>query len=86
MQEAFVSVLSALSAADYLTVTDNLIIMAMHEGATGQVMHFTPAKKMAIMQFSIPKSIPINALKSVIAHELGHGCKAETGKNQIVMS
>jgi hypothetical protein len=72
-QEAFVDVLSRLSEEEFHIATDNLIIMAMHEGATGQVMHFPDQKgNFIVMQLSLPKGIPYGALKSVIAHELGH--------------
>jgi hypothetical protein len=72
-KRAFIDVLGSLPIEDYKQITSNLIIMAMHEGATGQVMHFKPIKdKFAVLQLSIPKNIPFSALKSVIAHELGH--------------
>jgi hypothetical protein len=72
-QQAFVDVLSNLSDDEYNIVTDNLIIMAIHDGVTGQVMHFPPnASKFTVMQLTIKKDMPISVLRRVVAHELGH--------------
>ena len=72
-KKAFIKVLSSMPKDDFEVVTKNLIIMAMHEGSTGQVMHFMPQKEgFAVLQLSIPKDIPEGALEEVIAHELGH--------------
>jgi len=72
-QQAFVDVLSNLSDDEYNIVTDNLIIMAIHDGVTGQVMHFPPnASKFTVMQLTIKKGMPISVLRRVVAHELGH--------------
>ena len=72
-RQAFIDVLSTLSEEEYRVATDNLIIVALHDGVTGQVMHFPPSnKKFAVMQLTIKKDVPITVLKGVIAHELGH--------------
>ena len=72
-QQAFVDVLSNLSDDEYNIVTDNLIIMAIHDGVTGQVMHFPPSSsKFTVMQLTIKKDMPISVLRRVVAHELGH--------------
>jgi len=48
-------------------------LMILHEGALGQVMHFPPIKsKFKILQITFPKKIPIDVLRFVLAHELGH--------------
>lgn len=47
--------------------------MAFHEGTIGQVMHFEARNdNFAVMQLYIPKDIPNDVLRWVIAHELGH--------------
>ena len=73
IQDAFVEVLCKLTYEEFEKVTNNLIVMAFHEGIKGQVMHF-PArkKKFAVMQLYIPKHMPDDILRHVIAHELGH--------------
>ena len=73
VQKALKDVLSKMPEKDYQYVTKNLILMVLHEGALGQVMHFPPKKsKFKIFQLTFPKKIPIDVLRFVIAHELGH--------------
>lgn len=73
IQDAFVEVLCKLTNEEFEIATSELIIMAFHEGVKGQVMHF-PArkKKFAVMQLYVPKQMPDDVLRHVIAHELGH--------------
>jgi len=73
VQKALKEVLSKMPNSDYRKITKNLILMVLHEGALGQVMHFKPMKsKFKILQLTFPKKIPIDVLRFVIAHELGH--------------
>lgn len=71
--------LLSLPEEDYKIVTKNLIIVALHEGVLGQLMHFPNFKgKFKVMQLTIPQNVPTNVLKFVIAHEFGH---AMQGRN-----
>lgn len=73
VQKALKDVLLVMPDEDYRKVTKNLILMVLHEGALGQVMHFSPIKsKFKILQLTFPKKIPIDVLRFVIAHELDH--------------
>ena len=73
VQKALSYVLLKMSNEDYKKITKNLILMILHEGALGQVMHFPPIKsKFKILQITFPKKIPIDVLRFVLAHELGH--------------
>ncbi len=73
VQAAFIDVLSNLPDEKFEIIRNNLIIMAFHEGKVGQVMHFDARKnKFAVMQLYIPKKMPDNVLRWVVAHELGH--------------
>jgi len=73
VQKALKDVLLKMPDSDYRQVTKNLILMVLHEGALGQVMHFSPINaKFKILQLTFPKNIPIDVLRYVIAHELGH--------------
>ncbi|MDZ7786448.1 MAG: hypothetical protein U5L95_05000 [Candidatus Saccharibacteria bacterium] len=73
IREAFVDVLSKLTDRQLETATSNLIIMAFHDGMNGQVMHFEPKEdNFAVMQLYIPKNMPSDVLRWVVAHELGH--------------
>ncbi|MDP1718949.1 MAG: hypothetical protein Q8L24_00805 [bacterium] len=70
---ALKEVLLVLPKNEYRIITDNLLIVALHEGVIGQVMHFPKARNgCKIMQLNIPFGIPMSVLKFVIAHELGH--------------
>jgi len=72
-QKAFEKVLLSLPEKDYRAITKNLVIVALHEGVIGQLMHFSDLKgKIKVMQLTIPQNIPISVLNFVIAHELGH--------------
>ena len=72
-RNAFVDVLSALPEEDYDEITNNLALMVMHEGAIAQVMHFEPTtEKYKVLQLTIPHDIFPEALRWVVAHELGH--------------
>lgn len=78
-QGACTDVLLALPGEDYRTVTKNLIIVALHEGVLGQMMHFPNFNgKFKVMQLTIPQNTPISVLRFVIAHEFGH---AMQGRN-----
>lgn len=73
IKEAFVEVLGMLTNETFEKVSQDLIVMAFHEGVKGQVMHI-PARQMqfAVMQLYVPKHMPNAVLRHVIAHELGH--------------
>ena len=73
VQKSLKKVLEKLSDEEYKKVTHNLILMVLHEGALGQVMHF-PQKngKFKILQLSVARKIPITVLNYIVAHELGH--------------
>ena len=77
IQEAFVEVLGRLPDKQFEKVKNDLIVMAFHDGISGQVMHF-PAKNsnFAVMQLYIPANMPNDVLRWVIAHELGHVMQA----------
>lgn len=73
IRRALTNVLSKLSDEEYKIATKNLIIMAMHLNAGGQVMHFPASKeKFVIIQLNIPNSLSVPAIEETIAHELGH--------------
>ncbi len=70
---AFVDVLSVLPEDDFNTVTRNLTLMVLHEGAVAQVMHFPPCgEAYRVVQLTIPHDANAEVLRWVIAHELGH--------------
>ena len=70
-----------MTEEDFDSLTKNLVIVALHEGVLGQMMHFpNPKGKFKIMQLTIQNGIPIDVLRFVIAHELGH---ATQGRNWI---
>ena len=70
---AFIDVLSVLPEVDFDTITKNLILMVIHEGAIAQVMHFEPTNEQyKVLQLTIPHDISPEALRWVIVHELGH--------------
>jgi|GEM_PF-1366843 len=80
-QKAFEDVFSVMSKEDFDLLTENLIVVALHEGVLGQMMHFpNPKGKFKIMQLTIQNGIPIDVLRFVVAHELGH---ATQGRNWI---
>ena len=82
-QKAFKDVLLALPHEDYRTVTNNLIVVALHEGVLGQMMHFKNlGGKFKIVQLTIPPNIPVSALRFVIAHELGHAMQGRNWKKE----
>lgn len=73
LQNALIEVLSRLPQQQFEKIRTSLIIMAFHQGKVGQVMHFDSRKsKFAVMQLYIPKNMPHNVMKWVVAHELGH--------------
>jgi Zn-dependent peptidase ImmA (M78 family) len=73
IQDACIDVFSKLDPKDLDDIKNNLIIMAFHDSVYGQVMHFPPRQaKFAVMQLYIPKDMPDDVLRWVIAHELGH--------------
>ncbi len=72
-RDAFFDVLSALPDHDFDTVTKDLTLMVLHEGAVAQVMHFEPTgDRFRVLQLTIPHDAPPAVLRWVIAHELGH--------------
>ena len=78
-QRALRDVLFALPDKVYENVTKNLILSVLHEKPLGQLMHLKAVNgKFKIMQLTVPKDIPIEVLRWVIAHELGH---AAQGRN-----
>jgi len=73
VKNAFYDVLIDMPEEQFEIVTDNLIIMALHEWVLWQLMHFPKNTKwFKIMQLTIPNWIPIEVLKFVIAHEMWH--------------
>jgi hypothetical protein len=73
VQKAFIDVLKEFTYKEFTHATKNLILMVLHEGALGQVMHFLPKRqKFQVMQLTIPKIMPISVMRYVIAHEFGH--------------
>jgi len=81
IKEAFIDVLSKLSIEQFNNVKNNLIVMAFHEGVSGQVMHFNARKnKFVVMQLFIPNNMPSDVLKWIVAHELGHVMQGRNSK------
>lgn len=72
VQKALAQVLSCMNEEDFKKVTKDIILMVLHEGAYGQVMHFEKKNKFQIMQLTVPKKMPMGFLRYVIAHEFGH--------------
>lgn len=73
IQAALIDVLGKLPDEVFIRVRDHLIIMAVHDGVSGQVMHFEPRDDaFAVMQLYIPRDMPGDVLRWVVAHELGH--------------
>lgn len=73
VQVALKDVLLAMPDKEYRVATKNLIMVVLHEGALGQVMHFPESKtKFQVMQLTFPKKIPLAAMRFVVAHEFGH--------------
>jgi len=87
IQEAFIDVLNNLSEEQFEKIKNSLIVMAFHNGISGQVMHFDARKnKFAVMQLYIPKYMPDDVLKWVVAHELGHFMQDRNWKESDGMS
>jgi len=73
LQTALIDVLSVLPNETYRNLTKNLIILALHKTALGQAMFFPALKgSFKIIEFVYDKKIPMDVLKYVSAHELGH--------------
>tara|TARA_Y100000310_G_C20613578_1_gene779361 strand:+ start:181 stop:642 length:462 start_codon:yes stop_codon:yes gene_type:complete len=73
MQDALTEVLLNLPDGDYKKVTKNLHIMSLQEGIIGQGMVFNnPKGKFSIVSIVYVPKMPMNVLKFIIAHELGH--------------
>ncbi len=80
-QRAFADVFLVLPNKDYQILTKNLIIVALHEGVLGQMMHFPNLNgKFKVMQLTVPQNTPIGILRFVIAHELGHAMQGRNWK------
>ena len=72
VQQALAKVLKSMPDQDYRKATKNLILMVLHEGSLGQVMHFPKSSEFKVLQLDVPNKIPYKVLVWVIAHELGH--------------
>lgn len=73
LQQAITNVLSKLTEDEYYQITKNLIIMALHDDASAQVMHFEPMdKKFTVMQVTVHKNATESYLNYIVAHEFGH--------------
>lgn len=73
LQQVITKVLSSLTKDEYHQITNNLIIMALHEDASAQVMHFKPIdKKFTVLQITIHDDATESDLTYVVAHEFGH--------------
>ena len=73
IQKALIDVLSNMSDKDYHKVTKNLHILSLQEGIIGQGMIFpNPKGKFKIISIVYVPKMPMNVLKFIIAHELGH--------------
>lgn len=82
VQDASIDVLSKLSDEQFGEVRNKLIVMAFHDGMNGQVMHFEPREnKFIVMQLYIPKNMPDDVIRWVIAHELGHVMQGRNWKD-----
>ena len=72
-QRAMKDVLLVMPDSDYRRATKNTVFMVLHEIALAQAMHVPPRRsKFCIVQVSIARRAPIEVLRYVIAHELGH--------------
>ncbi|EKE28876.1 MAG: hypothetical protein ACD_3C00001G0017 [uncultured bacterium (gcode 4)] len=72
-KDAFLEVLLKMPEEHFDIVSENMIIMALHEWVLGQMMHFPNIDEWCkIMQLTIPRDMPFDALKYVIAHEFWH--------------
>jgi len=79
VRQALKDVLSSMPDRDYRKATKKLILMVLHEGAEGQLMHLPDQHgKFKVLQLSIATKASMKLLRYVIAHELGH---AMQGRN-----
>ena len=73
MQKALIDVLLKLPNDDFYKVTKNLYVMSVQEGIIGQGMIFpNPKGKFKVINILYIPKIPIDVLRFIIAHELGH--------------
>jgi hypothetical protein len=73
LQIALADVLSAMPDKNYRYLTENLIIIALHKTALGQAMFFpNPKGEIKLIEFHYRKELPLEVLRYVAAHELGH--------------
>ncbi|MBU1245884.1 MAG: hypothetical protein ABIJ20_04900 [Nanoarchaeota archaeon] len=73
IQGALTEVLQAMPNEDFHKVTKNLKIISLQEGIIGQAMVFPNSKgKFKVVSIVYVPKIPMNVLKFIIAHELGH--------------
>ena len=82
MQKALTDVLLKFPNKDFYKVTKNLQIISVQEGIIGQGMVFpNPKGKFKIISIVYIPKIPLNVLRFIIAHELGH---IHHGRHKIV--
>lgn len=82
VKNALMDVFLSMPDKDFKKVTRNLVIVCLHEGALGQVMHFPQSNgKFKILQLIFPKKIPLEVLRFVLAHELGHVMQGRNWRN-----
>lgn len=73
IQKALTEVLLAMPNEDFLKVTKNLKILSLQEGIIGQAMVFPSSKgKFKVISIVYVPKMPMDVLKFIIAHELGH--------------
>jgi len=73
IQKALTEVLLGMSNEDFKKVTKNLKILSLQEGIIGQAMVFPKSKeKFKVVSIVYVPKMPMNVLKFIIAHELGH--------------
>jgi hypothetical protein len=73
LQKAIFNVLSSLTEEEFNNITNNLIIMALDDNASAQVMHFEPMQdRFKVMQVTMHADATNSDLEYVVAHEFGH--------------
>jgi hypothetical protein len=81
-KNAFKDVLCAMDDEDFETVTKKLVLVVLHEGPIGQVIHFDKQQEgFAVLQLTVPRDIPQQVLRWSIAHELGHVCQGRNWRD-----
>ncbi|PID99417.1 hypothetical protein CSA80_01500 [Candidatus Saccharibacteria bacterium] len=73
LREAIADVLSSVSDNEFERITRNVLIVALHDGASAQVMHVPPQKEqLAVVQITLHSDATDSHLRYVVAHEFGH--------------